>query len=685
MRQSVIFAVLTVFSGLFGSLDEEAILLLEKSFDWEGMDSKVSPSDDFYQYAVGTWVENTQIPEGHPKWGAFHEIRQNNVKKIQSLFQDKFIAKTHEEKLLYHFYHSFLDTKKQDKQGVTPLKKILSAIDRVKTRKELVQLIGNLHSQGFSPVFTQGVLPHPYDNTKNILWFGQAKINLPDYEIYLEKFDTQANKHESQRKAYQSYIKKIFNLLGVSDDQANADSKKVFELEKMFAYVFYTKEQARDVKLSTNIYSKEQLKEEIPFSYDLLFSTMEIDPKQINIINPKLLKELVRIVENEDIDTIKTYIKFSCVNSLATALGKEFFDAHFALYSKTLSGIEKPKPIEERAIDLANSILRDPLGKVYVSRFFQPEKKEIALEMVDHIKNAFVKKIDHLTWLEEPTKKKAIEKLQKMIVQIGYPDEGHWVDYSSVTHLDKNKSLAENLLTLYAFHAKDDFQKLKKPVDPYAWQMGAQVVNACNVPLQNKIIFPAGILQAPFFADDPAICWGAFGMVISHEIIHSFDDQGRQFDANGNLNNWWQEKDKESFESHAKVIKEQFDAYTLTFSDGTKEHVRGQLCLGENIADLGGLTIAFEAFEEFQKKHYVPTIKGFTPEQRFFLGCAQVFKSKDTDSHSKLMINNDPHSPSIWRINGSFSQMPAFKKAFNLKGRCPMVISDEKRSKMWNS
>jgi len=676
--------ILTVFCALSSCTgDKNSCNSMESAFDWEGMDTSISPGDDFYHYAVGTWMKEAKIPKGRPSWGTFNVIHQENIRKIQSLFSSDFVAKTHDEKLLGQFYDSYKNIGLQNEAKLEPIRSLLESITSIGSVEELIHTLGDLNKKGFSAFFTMGVGSHPYEGKKPILYIGEAHLNLPDYEIYLDKFDTETNNHEMKRNKYLSYVESMFVLLGYSKEEAKQKANNIYSLEKSFAKDFYTKEERRDVLRRTNLYDYDKLQVDIPFTYEPFFNRMEMIPTSINVMNPKSLASIIEKIRNENLETLKTYLEFTVANSLAPYLGENFYALYFDLYGKTLHGISAPKPIDERAVEASSRFLSDPLGKAYVSRFFSHEKKEQALEMVDLIKKAFVQKIGELNWLEEPTKQKALEKLQKMLVLVGYPDDEDWVDFSSLT-LDENQPLASNMLRIFAFHAKEEIERLKKEINPKQWQMGAQEVNACNVLTENKIIFPAGILQSPFFSEDPAICFGAFGMIISHEIIHSFDDQGRHFDAQGKQANWWQEKDLSHFESHARVIKEQFDRYAITFQDGSKQFVRGQLCLGENIADLGGVIIAYSAFEEYLKKHTVSTVKGFSPEQRFFLGCAQLFKTKKTEPFEKQALNNDPHSPPLWRINGTLSQVPAFRKAFALPDDCPMAEL-ENPSYMWTS
>lgn len=655
------------------------------AFDFSGMDLSVHPKDDFFHYAVGNWIKENEIPEGYSRWGTFSQLAKMNTERLKNLFQGDFQVESHDDELAINFYNSYCNLEKQEEAGLTPVQGLLDQINDICDVEGLVRTIGALQASGFSVFFSKGAAPHPKDNTKNILHVGQGGLNLGDYEIYLEEHDTEANKNAEKRAAYHQYLETIHTLAGASEAEAKASAAAVFTIERELATAFLTKEERRDVELTTNLFTVEEANAEFQFDTRLLFAAIGINPEVMDVTNPRLVKKAFSILGSADLPMIKDYLKFKCINAVAPALGKSFYDAHFHLYSRVMSGVEESKPLEERATDSTMGYLGDAVGKLYVKKFFSPEKKARVVEMVDVVKEAFAERIAKLNWMEDQTKEKAIEKVQQMIVQVGYADDEHWTDYSSLNGITADRPLASNMLDILRFEEQRDLSKLGKDVDRHDWPWPPQTVNACNSPDLNKINFPAGILQEPFFTDDPAVSWGAFGMVICHEIIHSFDDQGRKYDLHGNQADWWTEADAERFEAHAKVIVEQFNNYPMNFADGTSQNVRGELCLGENIADLGGLNIAFAAFKKTLETHPLEDVNGFTPEQRFFLGYAQVWRNKIKDALARNFLNNDPHSPALWRVNGALSQIPEFKEAFSLPDECSMVIPEDKRSKMWTA
>ncbi len=664
-----------------------APLLAEKvraDFDFEGMDLSVDPAKDFYHYAVGKWIQKNPLPEGYPRWGSFGEISKNNIEKIKNILENGFEVQSHSDHLLLSLYQSFLNLDQQNGEGIAPISHLFDYIHAISNHSELNEMFAILHRSGIDVFFGLHVQPHPKDNSFNILSIEEGILNLGDYEIYLEKFDTPANQNAKKREEYIQYVTRLFTLSGESREDANAMARTVFAFEQEMATHFFTKEERRDVEKTTNLFSIEELQQRFGFPFTQFFSVLEVQPKEFNVSNPFLLQRMAELFDKTDPNRFKLYLRLTCLNRMASALGTQFYDLKFNFHSKVMRGIETAKPVKERAIEACGVYLGDAIGKIYVSKFFSPEKKAKVVEMVNTVREAFAIQISALNWMEPETKARAIKKVQAMAVQVAYPDAEHWTDYEPLQNISAGSPLAENLLEIMKFKTQREFDKLAKPVDRLDWPWSPQTVNACNSFNLNKINFPAGILQYPFFTQDPAVNWGAFGMVICHEIIHSFDDQGCKYDLQGNQKEWWQREDKERFDAHAKLIKEQFDDYSMVFTDGTSQNVRGGLCLGENIADLGGLNIAYTAFQLSQKTNPLPVINGFTPEQRFFLSFAQVWRNKATDEFVKNALANDPHSPPLWRVNGTLSQMPEFRAAFSLPENCPMVIPKEKRSTMWS-
>lgn len=649
----------------------------ENAFDWSGMDLSVKPGDDFFHYAAGKWIANVQIPKGHSGWGSFYEVAKKNQDRLQELLTEQFVPTCDSDEILLNFYKSYLNLEAQNEAALSPIADYLEKIDSIACFEDVVDILAFLQKHGIPSFFSLWVSAHPYESERNIVRIGQGVLGMGDHQLYIDE------KKDGIRKAYLKYVEKIFELSGEGEKSAAGLAGKLFAFEKELAETFMSKENERKIEMTTHLFDRPQLQKTFDFPFDRFFKQMGISPLVVNVKNEEFLKFAVKL--SREIESIKLYLRFTVINSFKSALGAEFFQSSFDFYQKTLNGVETPKPIQERMIDSMNSMLGDALGKLYVAKFFSPEKKRSVEEMVFFVKKAFFQRIDQLGWLGEDTKAKAIEKVQAMEIQVAYPDEEHWTDYSRMEKISGDSPLAYHFKEIFSFESQREWGKVEKPVDRREWPWPPQVVNACNMPNRNMLNFPCGILQYPFFTSDPAVNWGAFGMVFCHEMIHSFDDQGRKFDLHGNQADWWSEEDKEKYDKYAKEIVEQFNEYSLSFSDGTTQNVRGELCLGENIADLGGLQIAYCAFQEYLKSHPLPIVNGFTPEQRFFLGYAQVWRVKLTEESEKLKLNNDPHSPPLWRVNGVLSQMPEFKKAFGLDGDCPMVRPEEKRSKMWSS
>lgn len=638
-------------------------------FDFSGMDTSILPSDDFYRYACGKWLENTEIPDAESYWGSFANLDKQVNDNLMLIMKSLNPLNSHEEKLCKTLYDSAINFTKRNEVGIMPLQYSLNKIDQIDSLDTLLEVTAELMKVDAKVFASFDIYTHPFDNKKAIIHLDDGGIGLPDPEMYLKQKDTSANRHAEKREKYGHYINNLFHLAGLKIQDA---PDKIMKIETELAKVFLAKEDRKDSEKVTNVMVVDGFWRQI-------FINWGIDPQlEVNVRNPNFLNRLDKLIEDEPLDNLKVYLKFHLLRALASSCGQDLYDLHFNFFRKELLGIKEQKPIDEGTTELVSDSLGHAVGKVYVQKHFSPIKKQKVQEMVIIVKEALLEKIRGLDWMQEPTKLKAIEKVQKMVVEIGYPDEDYWTNYGKLS-LDVEKPFIDHAIAIKTFDFNNNIQKLQEPIDKKNWSRSPQIVNAFNYWGENKIVLPAGILDYPFFTSDDALSWGAFGMVLAHEIIHSFDDIGRKYDADGNQADWWQKEDSEAYEAHSNKIVEQFNNYAVTFDDGTSIQVNGKMTLGENIADLGGLTVSFSAM----KTQGYETIDGFTPEQRFFFGFVQIWRMKFRDDFLKRLVNNDSHSAPEWRVNGTLSQMKEFKQAFNLPDDCRMVLPEHQRSRMW--
>jgi putative endopeptidase len=658
------------FSGMKESGDE---------INKKDMDTTVSPAVDFFEYADGTWLKNTEIPAAFSGWGSFYVLRDNNLNKIKGILADlgtkADYPKGSSEQFVGDFYYTGMDSANIEKQGFKPIEKDLAEVNSITDLKGFYKELVYIQLGYSNPLFAFGSGADAKNSKQNIGQIEQSGLGLPDRDYYLKDDDNT----KTIRDKYVSLLKESFVLIGYDADKAANAANSILALETQLAKASMSRVDQRDPQ---KIYHKMTVKELVSLSPDFEWNdyftlTGVPEPGDINVAEPDFIKEISNIVKTTPVETLKEYLKWNIIRSAAPYLSDAFVQANFEFYGKALNGTKEMQPRWKRVLGTIDGHIGMELGKLFVKQYFPPNAKQRALELVHNLMASLKVRIENLQWMSPETKQKASEKLAAFTVKIGYPDK--WKDY---TGLDINReSYFGNILNASIFETKKDLAKIGKPVDKTEWGMTPQTVNAYYNPQNNEIVFPAGILQPPFFdkdADD-AINYGGIGAVIGHEMTHGFDDEGRQFDADGNMKDWWTAQDGEKFDQRADRIVNQFDNYTAVDT----LHVNGHLTEGENIADLGGINVSFDAFKSTEEFKGGKPIDGFTPAQRFFLSFANIWKIKDRPERLKLRVKVDPHSPEHYRVIGPLSNTPAFWDAFNVKPGDPMRMMDDKLVNIW--
>ncbi|WP_300602220.1 M13 family metallopeptidase [Niabella sp.] len=642
------------------------------------MDTTVKPGDDFFLYVNGTWIRNTAIPGDKTRWGSFDELRDKTNKSVHTLLEDVSKEKATAGTAQFNvaaFYKSGMDTAAIDKAGIAVLQQQLDAIHAISTPQQLLDVVIANGKTGLQTVFPNFIGPDDKNVSENIVQFTQGGLGLPSKDYYTDK-DAGAEKN---RQAYKAYIGKILQLGGADSVTAGKQALAIFDLEQKLAAASLYPKEMRDPQKMYNKFSLDALSKQTPgISWKEVFAKMGINGQDSLLVTvPQYYKTLSGLLHSTPLDTWKTYLTYNLLSDMAPYLGRSFDEAHFDFYDKTLSGQKEQKPRWERVMQVINNSIGEQLGKLYVDRYFKPEAKQKMVELVQNLQDAFSNRIKNLDWMSDATKQKAEAKLGAFMKKIGYPD--HWKDYSGLEITAEH--YAQNVLKAAAFEYNRNLAKLGKPVDRTEWGMTPNTVNAYYNPAFNEIVFPAAILQFPFFdfgADD-AVNYGGIGAVIGHEMTHGFDDQGAQYAADGNLKNWWTPEDEKKFKEKTKMVEEQFNRYTVLDS----VHVNGSLTLGENIADLGGITIAYDAFKKTKQGQGNELIDGFTPDQRFFMSWGQIWRGKSTPERAKQLIKIDPHAPAEWRGNGPLTNFEPWYKAFDVKPGDKMYKPENERAKIW--
>src|SRR5438552_11386863 len=651
--------------------------------DPKNVDPSVKPGDDFFRYANGAWIKRTEIPPEYSRWGAFNELIERNSDALHAIAEkasktpvDPKLAP--ETQKVGDYYASGMDEKTIEAMRTKPLQDEFNKIEMIKDRQDVLAEIAHLHTIGVNAFFDFGAGQDAKDSTRDIAQAMQGGLGMPDRDYYTK----QDADMKEKREKYVAHVAKMLTLLGEPAGKASDDAKKILALETKLAEASRTRVQLRDPIKNYNKMGVRQLQDLTPdWKWSDYFKKINlVEPGDINVHQPEFFKSANDLFRSASLDDWKAYLRWQLINATAPDLSKEFVDEDCDFKERVLRGTQQIKPRWKRVILSEDGEIGEALGKLYVGFYFPPEAKARALDLVNNLKEALADRINTLEWMDEPTKQEALKKLAAFTVKIGYPDK--WLDYS-LLQIDRGPFVL-NAMRAEQFESDRDIKKIGKPVDRTEWGMTPPTVNAYYNSNMNEIVFPAGILQPPFFyanADD-AVNYGAIGAVIGHEMTHGFDDQGRQFDAKGNLRDWWTPKSAEEFKKRSTAIVQQYNEYQPL----PGLHVNGELTQGENIADIGGVKLAYAALQKALDKHPEERnkkIDGFTPEQRFFLSFAAIWRQKVRDEDQKLRLTTDPHSPAQFRVNGPLSDLPEFQKAFNIPDGSPMVRPADKRVNIW--
>lgn len=651
-----------------------------RGFDKSRMDASAAACTDFYQFANGTWLKTTEIPAAFSSWGSFNILAENNRKTLHEILEES--AKNTKaksgsvEQKIGDYYATCVDEAKREAAGAKPLAPELARIDKIKDVKGVQEEVAHLHSVGTPTLFSFGSLPDLKNSSMVIGFAGQGGLSLPTNEYYTKDDD----RSKELRAKFVEHMTNMFKLVGDSPEVAAKNAQTVMAIQTRLAQNSRTPVQLRDFSTQYNKMGPADLAKLTPnFSWGDYFAGLGLPRNlEINVAHPEFFQAVDKMLTEIPVADWKTYLRWHLITDASNALSSNFETESFNFYGKTLQGRKEQYPRWRRCVSSTDAALGEALGQVYVGRAFTPDAKARMQTMVNNLIEAFRARVNSNDWMSDETRKAALAKLAAFKQKIGYPDK--WIDYRMLDV--KRDSYVQNTMRAANFAVRRDLNKIGKPIDRGEWGMTPPTVNAYNNWLQNEIVFPAGILQPPFFnpAADDAINYGAIGAVIGHEITHGFDDQGAKFDLEGNLKDWWTPADLKNFESRSECVVNQFSAFEV--EPGL--NMTGKLVSGESIADLGGLTVAYAAFEKsMEGKPRPAAIDGFTPEQRFFLGWAQVWAEKYTPESARLQAQSDPHPLSRFRVNGPLSNMPEFAEAFQCKVGDAMVRPAEQRCQVW--
>jgi putative endopeptidase len=643
------------------------------------MDTTVSPREDFFRYANGDYLQRTQIPAEEGRWGTFSELYDINNLRLKAIMEEcgrQGAAKGSIEQKIGDYFKTAMDSLAIEQLGVHAVKGDLDKIAAIKTAAETMPLIAAMHRRGMKPMFGTFVHQDAKNSARYILNFYQGGTGLPERDYY---FSTSQDK-EHIRKQYLAYVARLLVLSGEVAGTADAQAAKYLEMETRLAEKSMGKVELRDPDANYHLMRMDDLKRLVPqMDWNAYFTAIGIsDPGEFKVGQPEFFKNLGVLVADYPIEDWKCYLKVQLLMGTAGRLSNDFVVANFDFYERTLKGAEKMRVRWKRIVRAANDDLGFALGQKYTEKHFSPNAKKIALEMVDNILAVMIDRLAKLEWMGDSTRRRAIHKVETIIPKIGYPDK--WRDYSKVEIVPDN--YLRNVHALRESEFQYHLDKMGKPVDKTEWDMPPQIVNAYYNSSMNEIVFPAGILQQPFFDKhvDAAMNYGAFGAVVGHELIHAFDDQGSKYDADGNLRSWWTEEDRKRFEALAAVVRDQYSAYQVADS----LFINGQLTLGENIADIHGLQMSYWAWKRLLERKEPPKPQdGFTPDQRFFIAYAQIYRSLIRPEYLRLTVATDPHSPPEYRVLGALSSFSVFHDAFGVKEGDRMFREEAQRSAIW--
>lgn len=693
VKKLLFFSLAGVFSLLVSCKSEKQTEEKIPGIIVENMDNTIRPNDDFFRHVNGSWLDKTEIPADRTSWGAFNELRKKTDSDVltilnEAIAEDKFpklkdaegnLTLESDQKKAVNFYETIMDTVARNEQGIAPIQPFLSKIDALTNLEDLQNLLTEMAPYGGAGFFNFAVFNDLKDSKMNAGYVTPAGLGLSrDYYVDQDE-DT-----KEKRQKYIAHIARMLQLFGDSEEIANLNADKIFQYEYNLAEPRFTKEESRDTRKLYNPKTMEEMAALAPsINWETYFKGLGInDLEKVIVMQPNYMMAMDKILTSSNIDAIKLYLRWTAIDRAAGMLNNEIEVANWEFYSKELRGAQEQRPRDERALGSLNGSIGEALGKLYVDKKFPPEAKAKAEEMIANVMKGFEKRINALEWMSADTKIKALEKLTKMTVKIAYPDK--WEDYSQldVKGLKDGGSYFQNSVNISKWNFQKDMEKLGKPVDRSEWGMAPQVVNAYFNPVNNEIVFPAAILQPPFYnyQADEAVNYGGIGAVIGHEISHCFDDQGARFDADGNLKNWWTEQDSEQFAVLGKKLVDQYSAVEAL--EGV--NLNGEFTLGENIGDLGGINAAYDGLQLFYEKNGRPdAIDGFNAEQRFYMSWGTIWRTKMRDDAMKNLIKTNPHSPGMYRAYMPLQNVDAFYAAFNIVEGDEMYLKPEDRVKIW--
>lgn len=643
------------------------------------LDQTANPRNDFYQYACGGWMKANPLTDEYSRFGSFDQLAENNRSQIKSLIEDLAHQQSQPGSVAQKvgdLYNIAMDSAKLNADGVAPIKGYLEKIEALDNRAVLSECLAGMHRDGFGPFFGLYVGADDMNSSMNMAQLYQGGLSLGEREYYLDNDD----RTKEIRAKFEEHVVKMFQLAGFTEEEARKAATDVMKVETRLAETIKSAVELRDPHANYNKITVAQLKKEVPgINWDAYFTTIGLkDLQEVNVGQMAEIKTVADLLTKENMDVLKSYLQWNVINTASSYLSDDFVAQNFDFYGKTLSGTKEMQPRWKRAVSSVNGVLGEAVGQMYTDKYFPAAAKERMVKLVSNLQKALGERIQGLEWMSAETKAKALEKLAAFHVKIGYPDK--WKDYSSLEI--KNDSYWENIVRSNHFDYDKMIAKAGKPVDKDEWLMTPQTVNAYYNPTTNEICFPAGILQYPFFdmnADD-ACNYGAIGVVIGHEMTHGFDDQGRQYDKDGNLKDWWTAEDAKNFQERAQVLVDYFSNIQVL----PDLKANGELTLGENIADHGGLQVAYQALQKAMAENPLGNDEnGFTPAQRFFLSYANVWAGNVRDEQIRLQTKSDPHSLGRWRVNAALPHIGMWYEAFDVKEGDALYLPVEQRASIW--
>lgn len=676
VMQKSIF-LLAIVAGILTSCKNEKETVYT-AFDPSSLDTTFNPGDDFYEYVNAKWIASHPIPADKSRFASFDELDELSNTTLHKVMEDAAAAKSEKgsnTQKVGDFWFSGMDTVAIEQAGMEPLKPYIAKIDAIETSDDLIKVAAEMHGMYNFPIFSNWVSQDAMNSSEQILELWQGGLGMPDRDYYVRP----DAKSEQLRKDYVQHIANLFKLSGVDSEVAQSNAEMIMRLETQLAEASMRRVDMRDPYAIYNKMTKEDLNVLAPaINWNLYFTEIKAPEfTSLNVAQPAFFTQVNALMKSVPLNDWKTYMQFHLLNFAAGYLSSDFVAENFDFYQKKLGGVQEMKPRWKRVVQEANNGLGEALGQEYVKVAFSPESKERMKVMIEDLRASLSERIDQLEWMSDSTKLMAHQKLDAISIKIGYPDK--WRDYSTL-EIDRGPYVL-NVIRANEFESKRNMDKIGKPVDKTEWGMSPQTVNAYYNPSNNEIVFPAAILQPPFFdpnADD-ALNYGGIGAVIGHEITHGFDDQGRQFDAEGNLKQWWTMDDDTRFKDRANVVVTQFNSYCPLDS----VCIDGMLTLGENIADFGGLTVAYNAFKRTDEYKSETSIDGFTPSQRFFIGFARIWAGAYREESMRTQLLTNPHSPGKWRVNGTLTNMPEWYEAFGIKEGDKLYKPENQRAMIW--